>query len=143
MSSINTENNTLNFSSKQAGELEEECETYVMKIEREKINYRLCEERYQKHLNTYNILSGKDSAMNKNKDKDNKVISNKEKFNKKINDGKDLNSIKNTGKLKNKIIIFFSSYFLPIKEKIDRDHDLYANESEKVNNIFIIFISLY
>mgnify|MGYP000922932062 CR=1 FL=1 len=109
-------NNTLNFSSKQAGVLENECETFVMKIEREKINFRLCEERYQKHLATYNKLSGKESSASARKEKDGKAISNKEKFNKKINDGKDgkdLNNIKNT-------------------EKIDRDHDLYANESEKV-----------
>ena len=117
--SINEED-TLNFSSKNAGLLESECETFVMKIEREKINFRLCEERYQKHLNTYNVLSGKDTSNKANKE--NPTISNKDKFNKKLGNeggkgnGKDVNSLKNT-------------------EKIDRDHDLYANESEKVNKI--------
>ncbi len=107
-------NNTkeVNFSSKQAGDLENECQIFVMKLEREKINYRLCEERFQKHLNTYNALTGKESSNKK--DDGTKTISNKEKFNKKLNEGKDTNNIKKA-------------------EKIERDRDLYGNESEKVN----------
>jgi hypothetical protein len=114
VSEYNVNTKSANFSSKQAGDLENECQIFVMKLEREKINYRLCEERYQKHLNTYNALTGKESS-NKKED-GSKTLSNKEKFNKKMNDGKETNNMKNT-------------------EKIERDHDIHTNESEKVNKI--------
>ena len=126
MNSQITESNELNFSSKHAWELQEECETFIMKIEREKINYRLCEERYQKHLGTYNILTGKEAPVIENKEK--KPLSNKEKFNKKLNDVKEVYNVKNTGKIF--FIIFF--YFIIQIDKINRDNEIYATESEKV-----------
>lgn len=55
----------LNFSSKEANDLQMEIENFTKKIEHERINYKLCEERNQKQLETYNILHGKPIAKTK------------------------------------------------------------------------------
>lgn len=55
----------INFSSKDANNLQSEIEVFTKKIEHEKINLRLCEERHQKQLETYNTLCGKPNPKTK------------------------------------------------------------------------------
>ena len=51
--------NINNNSAKDANDIQMGIEAFTKKIEHEKINLRLCEERYQKQLDTYFILCGK------------------------------------------------------------------------------------
>ncbi len=82
----------MNFSSKEANELQGEIETITKNIEHEKINYRLCEERHKKQLENYNILCGKPNQKNKDKKDKDKQKNNKQGNNKTdkqdINEGK-------------------------------------------------------
>jgi len=55
----------MNFSSKDADDLQGEIEIFTKKIEHEKINLRLCDERYQKQIETYNTLCGKPNPKSK------------------------------------------------------------------------------
>lgn len=55
----------MNFSSKDANDLQSEIEVFTKKIEHEKINLRLCEERNQKQIEIYNSLCGKPNPKTK------------------------------------------------------------------------------
>lgn len=48
-----------NFQTKDVNEIQSEIEIYTKKIEHEKINLRLSDERYNKQLENYYILCGK------------------------------------------------------------------------------------
>ena len=64
-STDNTMSQVMHLSSKDANDLQSEIEVFTKNIEHEKINLRLCEERHQKQLETYNSLSGKPNQKNK------------------------------------------------------------------------------
>ena len=62
-----------NFNSKDVNEIQSEIEIYTKKIEHEKINLRLSDERYNKQLENYYILCGKPVPKSKEqKEKDRK-----------------------------------------------------------------------
>ena len=61
------------FQSKDVNEIQSEIEIYTKKIEHEKINLRLSDERYNKQLENYYILCGKPVPKSKEqKEKDRK-----------------------------------------------------------------------
>ncbi len=60
-----TVSQVMNFSSKDANDLQSEIEVFTKKIEHEKINLRLCEERHQKQIETHNTYCGKPNPKTK------------------------------------------------------------------------------
>lgn len=70
----------MNFSSKEANDLQSEIEVFTKKIEHEKINLRLCEERNQKQLETYNTLCGKPNPKTKEQKEKERKEKEKQKF---------------------------------------------------------------
>ena len=59
MTDVTNSSQQKSFQSKDVNEIQTEIEIYTKKIEHEKINLRLSDERYNKQLENYYILCGK------------------------------------------------------------------------------------
>ena len=85
----------MNFSSKEAIDLQSEIEVFTKKIEHEKINLRLCEERNHKQLDIYNTLCGKPNSKTKEQKERKEKL--KQKQNKLLNIANEKEDGKDTG----------------------------------------------
>lgn len=77
-----TSSRVLNTNMQEINDIQREIETYTKKIEHEKINKRLANERYQKQLNSFLALQGKPTIKTKEEKEEEKKQKEKEKYEK-------------------------------------------------------------